>query len=533
MQRATSHNNAHTESIWTTTAESPKLDSLQGDMSVDVAIVGAGITGLTAAALLKKAGKKVVVLERETFGRHGTTHRTTAHATVALDQSYRTLIRKFNQETVQHAVNASNAAIDWIEAAATEFGFDNEFVRVDGYFYAEGDQNAGDVEDDFEAAIKLGIPAEMVSRLPLPVDFKSGYRIPRQGQFHPVKHLNGLAEFVNGDGCHVFHQTHVRDFKDGGDAGPCTLKTDHGTITARDVILATHTPMGVWASLQTRLVPLMSYVIAARVKNQVPVALFWDNADPYNYVRRFSADDKHLLIIGGADTKTGSRMDTDKSFAALERFAREHFEVEAIETRWSAQFFEPADGLPYIGLGPGTKHTYVATGYSGTGTTYGTAAAMLITDLILRRDPANPWAEVFKPSRLKPIASAKHVLEEAAVSLQGLIGDRLFKMAGRDIEAIPRGEGRLITADGERLAVYRDENGTVSAVSPVCTHLGCMVEWNNAEKGWDCKCHGSRFDTSGEVIDGPATAPLKKKAIEASEETAMRDRGSKVKAARE
>jgi Rieske Fe-S protein len=137
---------------------------------------------------------------------------------------------------------------------------------------------------------------------------------------------------------------------------------------------------------------------------------------------------------------------------------------------------------------------------------------MLITDLILRRE--NPWADAFKPSRLKPIASAKHVLEEAAVSLQGLIGDRLFKVAERDIEAVPRGEGRLITSDGERLAVYRDENGKVTAVSPVCTHMGCMVEWNNAEKGWDCKCHGSRFDPNGEVVDGPATSGLEARSVE-------------------
>ena len=504
-----------TRSVWSDTFEKPKLLTLSGDLNVDVAIVGAGITGLTAAALLKKSGKTVAVLERETFGTHGTTHRTTAHLTVALDQSYRSLIRKFGEESIGHVVRASDAALDWIESSAIEFSFDNEFRRVDGYYYAEPNQNAKDIEDDFEAAIKLGLPAEMVDEVPLPFEIATAYRLPRQGQFHPLKHLAGLVAYItrdDGGGSVIHDNTHVRDFKDGE---PCTLKTDHGTITAKHVILATHTPMGVWASLQTRLVPLISYVIAARIAGEQPLALFWDNADPYNYIRRFSAEDPSLLIIGGADTKTGSDPDTPKSFNTLEKYARDRFQVQAIEHRWSAQFFEPADGLPYIGLGPGCSNTYVATGYSGTGMTYGTVAAMIIHDMIMQRK--HPCIDLFKPSRLKPIAAAKHVLEDAVASVKGLITDRLFKVAGRDVEAIKPGEGQLISADGERMAVYRDERGEVKALSAVCTHMGCMVEWNNAEKNWDCKCHGSRFNPDGEVIDGPATKALEKREIEAHE----------------
>lgn len=504
-----------TQSIWSASVKPPRVAQLNGDLSVDVGIVGAGITGMTAAALLKRAGLKVAVLEREEFGQHGTTHRTSAHLTCALDQSYPTLIRKFDEQTAQLAVEASATAIDMVELLAGELGFDNEFRRVDGYRYTESTDQVEEIESDCEAARKLGLDAELVDEIPLGWTIKRGLRLPRQAQFHPLKHIFGLAKFVHGDGSFLYHKSPVRSAEYGE---RCRLETDRGVVTARHVILATHSPMGVWATLQTRMVPHHSYCLAIRAKfdrGEAPAGLFWDTADPYNYIRRLGPDDGDVMIVGGADSKTGHERDTRKRFDQMEQFARERFEVKSIEYAWSDQFFESADGLPYIGRGPGEENVYVATGYSGTGLTYGTASAMLISDLILGR--SNAWEKAFDPGRVKPLASAKRMLENVGTALQGLVSDRFFRLAERDLSAIQPDEGKIVSADGQRLAVYRDEKGRLQAVSPVCTHLGCMVEWNNAEKHWDCKCHGSLFKPDGEPFAGPASEPLERKIVDEEE----------------
>ena len=502
------YSNQPTQTIWNVMLQMPRLATFTRHVHVDVAIVGAGITGLTAAALLKRAGKTVAVFEREEFGNHGTSHRTTAHLTEALDQDYNTLIRKFGQDDTRVAIDASRAAIETIETLARQLGFENEFRRVDGYRYTENHEQIDIIEEDFEHAKKLGIDARLLDRIPLPFKVKRAMVFPNQAQFHPVKHLIGLAQYVDGNGSYVFHKSPVREYEDNE---PCKLTLDDGTVTATDLILATHTPMGIWTTLQTRLVPYHSYVMAVRLNGPAPLGLFWDTADPYHYIRRFSADDGDVLIVGGADNKTGQLRETESRFEALENYIREHFEIEEIQYHWSDQFFEPADGLPYIGKGPGAGHIYVATGYSGTGMTYGTAAAMLISDLILGRE--NSWTETFRPSRIKPIASAKHFLEEVGATVQGLIGERL-KLAPKDIEDIPNQQGKVVSVDGKRVALYRDERGEMHALSPVCTHMGCMVEWNNAEKHWDCKCHGSLFKPDdGEPFSGPATKPLARREI--------------------
>jgi Rieske Fe-S protein len=230
-----------------------------------------------------------------------------------------------------------------------------------------------------------------------------------------------------------------------------------------------------------------------------------------------------MLIIGGADTRTGEDANTRKAFRDVERYAAKRFDITSIKHYWSDEFFEPADGMPYIGRAPGTSHrnVYIATGYSGTGLTYGTAAAMLISDLILGRK--NQWEKAFNPGRAKLLASAKHVMEEVGATVKGLVGDRLSRSSPRRVSGIERDSGKIISLNGERVAAYRDSKGRLQAVSATCTHTGCMVEWNNAEKHWDCKCHGSLFKPNGEPFAGPATKPLEKKAVE----TRSRSRKSK------
>jgi len=292
------------------------------------------------------------------------------------------------------------------------------------------------------------------------------------------------------------------------DGEPCRLETETGTLTARDVVVATHVPLNKFF-IQTKLAHYRSYVLACRVSGAVPEGLFWDDEDPYHYIRAQEAEGETLLIVGGEDHKTGQEDDTEACFRSLLEYARARFDVRSVPYRWSAQVVEPVDGLPFVGRNTLSSHVYVGTGYSGTGMTFGTLAAMISSDLILGRD--NPWARLFDATRVKPVAAAKEFVKENVDFPKHLVGDRLKHAEGDSFGDVARGEGKIVEVGGKKVAAYRDASGAVHALDPVCTHLGCLVQFNDAEKSWDCPCHGSRFDSHGKVINGPATRDLEER----------------------
>jgi len=241
------------------------------------------------------------------------------------------------------------------------------------------------------------------------------------------------------------------------------------------------------------------------------VGLFWDDEDPYHYIRSLPTSRGDVVIIGGEDHKVGQEEDTEARYEALLGYARQRFDVRSVEYRWSAQTLEPVDGLPYIGRDTGAGHVYVATGFSGTGMTFGTVSALVLADAVLGRQ--NPWAELYDSGRLKPSKSVGKFLKENVDFPTYLVRDRLKRPKGRKVADVPRGGGRVLLVDGERIAVSRNDAGTPRAVSAVCTHMGCIVRWNGAERSWDCPCHGSRFDAAGRVLDGPASRNLEPRPV--------------------
>jgi glycine/D-amino acid oxidase-like deaminating enzyme/nitrite reductase/ring-hydroxylating ferredoxin subunit len=487
-------------SLWEDTARESGYPRLAGDLSVDVAVIGAGITGLTAATLLKQAGRSVAIIEAGRTG-GGVTGRTTAHITEIVDGRYHTLIHNFGERDARTVAESSRFAIEHIADWVNQMQIDCDFRRVDGYLYTEKDSDVHEIEREIEAAQKLGIRCELTRDVPLPLTTKAALKVENQAQFHPLKYLYALAAAFPSGNSSLFEETHVESYEDGT---PCKVHTNRGVITAKEVILATHVPVGLDVSLQTRVAPYRSYVMAFTLREgQQPQGLFWDTEDPYNYIRSY----ENLVIVGGRDHKTGQEADAESRFRELEDYARQRFSVGDILYRWSAQVYEPVDNLPYIGLNPGKEHIYIATGYAGNGMTYGTIAGRLLADQILGRE--SDWSAVYDPTRVKPLASAGEFVKENVNVGKRFVLDRINGADEEKISDVPLGEGGIVEIEGHKIAVYRAENGAVHLLEPECTHMGCIVHWNNAEKTWDCPCHGGRYTATGEVVEGPPPTDLK------------------------
>jgi Rieske Fe-S protein len=344
-------------------------------------------------------------------------------------------------------------------------------------------------------------------KVPLPFPVKKGLRFSNQAQFHSQKYLNGLAAYIRSKGVEIYENSLVNHVEEKDDY--YWVKTPDGMVKAKQIVLATHLPI-FFNVLQMVSAPYRSYMIAVRLNsNNYPEGLFWDTAEPYHYIRTYMDEKGPLLLVGGADHKTGSEEESKKSFQDLEKYTRERFDVKEIVYEWSAQYYEPADGLPYIGRTLFSHNAYVATGFSGDGLVYGTIAAMLISDMILEKE--NKWIKAYDSRRFTPAASAYEFIKENAHVFKHFITDRSVDTG--QLSDVKSGEGKIVKINGEKLAVARDEHNELHALSPVCTHMKCFVQWNYAEKSWDCPCHGSRFNIHGEVLYGPAVKELEKKVI--------------------
>lgn len=498
------------QSLWIATAKIPAFEPLQGEVSVDVAIVGAGISGITAAFLLKEAGKRVAVLENRRVAR-GETGRTTAHLTEAIDARYPTLKRDFGEEGARLAASASRDAIDLIERLAGTLSIDCGFRRVPGFLYSERAKDREMLADEAREAAAAGVRCSYVESAPLPFSTAGAVRYENQAQFHPAVYLGAVAARIPGNGSHLFEQTQVLRVTEGE---PCVVETTRGRVTARDVIVAANVPSNNKFFIHTKIAAYRSYAIAARVSPElIPAGLYWDTDDPYHYTRTHTIDGEEYIIIGGEDHKTGTEERTEGRYEALQRYAREKFGVSDVAFEWSGQIIEPVDGLPFIGRNSLSSRVFVATGYAGQGMTFGTLSAMINSDLILGRE--NRYAALFDATRIKPAASVFDYITENVDFPRYLIEQRV---AGRDVEekelsAVAPGDGKIVEVDGKKFAAYRNEKGELHLLSPICPHLHCDVNWNSAESTWDCPCHGSRFSATGGMLNGPATKDLEREEL--------------------
>jgi len=499
------------KSYWEDSSSVSRYAALDRDLTVDVVVIGAGITGLTAAYLLKRAGHRVAVIDRRRAGGVDSTL-TTAHVTYVTDLDLTALVKTFGRDHARAVWDAGLAAIEQIDRTIHRDGIDCEWSWVPGYKHqpafaepAAGKPTDGEaLRDEAAMACDLGFGAKYLEAVPFVGT--PGVEYEAQAKFHPRKYLSALAKAIDGGGSHIFEHTESEAVRDDS-----TVKAGGYALKCGRVVIATHTPLMGKANLasamllQTKLYLYTSYALGGRLpKGLVPEASFWDTADPYHYLRVDSHRDYDYAIYGGEDHKTGQQADASACYRRLAEHARRLMPELDVTHHWSGQVIETNDGLPFIG--ETSEGQFVATGYSGNGMTFGTLAGMMARDWVEGRK--NPWRELFDPGRKKVIGGTWDYLKENIDYPYYMLRDRFLSPDAKSLRSVVRGEGRIVELDGERVAVFRDENGRVTQLSPVCTHMGCEVKWNDAERTWDCPCHGSRFTPSGKVLAGPAESPL-------------------------
>ncbi|WP_440946102.1 FAD-dependent oxidoreductase [Methanosarcina sp. T3] len=476
------------ESYWVATTRESNYPALQGDIRVDVAIIGGGITGITSAFLLKEAGVSVAVIEADRILR-GTTGNTTAKITSQHGLIYDRLISEVGRGQAKQYADSNQAAIDKIEYIVRSWDIDCDFSHKPAYVYAGSEASAQKILDEVRAARSLGLPASFEGDLPLPFKTYGSVRFSHQAQFHPRKYLCALAKEIEGGSGHIYEKTRALGIEGGG---PVIVKTDRGNVTAENIIQATNFPIvDRPGELFKKLYQSMSYALGAYIEEPFPEGMFINAEEPVRSLRSQPTEKGEMVLVVGDGHPTGDGNPTHEHYRHLEDWARSIYRVRSIDYRWLTEDVMPEDNIPLIGrLTPDSEHLYLATGFKKWGMTAGTAAAMILTDTILGRD--NPWTGVYDPSR----------------------SGQAPQFSMEDISGIEPGQGTIFEkGEEEQVAVYRDLQGVLYTLNPACRHMGCFVSWNDAEKTWDCPCHGSRYNARGEVIQSPAVYGLLEKKV--------------------
>jgi len=491
----------------------PQYESLNStipDSSYDIIIVGGGITGISTALELQKAGKKCLLLEAHSLG-FGTTGGTTAHLNTLVDTYYNTIEKKFGKENAHLVADITSEAIKHVKHNLYEYKIECGFEEQPGYLFSQDEKQTKELEDVAQASANAGLELSFVHEMPVRIPFEKAIRIERQARFHPAEYLFALAHVFEGAGGVIVQNCRVTNAEDNE---VVEVETSLGKVQAQQLIYATHIPRGINV-LHLRCAPYRSYAMAVRLKDEnYPDGLVYDMHDPYHYIRTQEVSGEKYLIVGGEDHKTGHEENTEACFMHLESYVRKYFDVDVVAFKWSSQYYEPDDGLPYIGYLPfGSGNIYVATGFSGNGITYGIVSSLVLRDLIL--NGKNEYTELFNPNRIKPIAGfAKFVKENLDVAKELI--EKIFPSEKlEELAGLANGEGKVVKYEGENIALFKDDNGTLHAINPTCTHLKCTVSWNLAEQTWDCPCHGARYDREGKVLTGPASKDLEKVELQA------------------
>lgn len=500
------------ESLWMGTAASQSFPCFKEDTRCEVAVVGAGLTGITTALLLGKAGMDVVVLEADTVG-SGTSGRTTAKITMQHGLCYQSL----SEHRAQCYMQANAAGASLIESLIGENNITCDYQKQPAYVYTLEESQISRIEKEMLAYEKLGLPGRITTQTGLPFNVKAAIIMDDQAQFHPLKYLYALAKLASDAGVKICEHSRVLGMDREDD---CVLHTPNGHLTANTVVLATNYPLIEFPGhFFLRLHQERSYIISTDAGGMDVHGMYITAEDPIRSVRMQTLDGKAQLLLGGYGHRTGKEDKTGDSYHHLEDFLHAEFKKASSKPdyRWAAQDCAPLDGMPYVGAAHAdAPRIYIAAGFNKWGMTNSAAAAAMIADNIAGTTRVDKEvAEAFSPLRFKPGASAIELAKQAGEVISAFTAGYAGLPIGSYDDVMP-GDGAVLRVEGDAQAVYRDESGNLYAYQGSCTHLGCPLEYNKVENSFDCRCHGSRFGVDGQVLTGPAKKPLER--VEIKEE---------------
>ena len=494
-------------SLWLKENKIENFSTLDKNIESEICIIGGGIFGISTAYYLSKYGYKVVLVERDKIASKVTGH-TTAKITSQHGLIYHYLLNQYGKDFARKYYLANQKAIGNIEKIINTNNIECDFKKQTSNVYTTNTSEIAKIEEEIKALEELDIEARKIEDSPLPFDIVSGIEFQNQAQFNPIKYISGLVNKIKENKGLIFENTTCYDIKKEGNGYICYTKNNE--IKAKYVVIATQYPFINFPGIYfAKMYQSSSYVIGIDAKTKLFDGMYINIQSPIYSFRTAIDDGKEILLLGGLDHKTGENIEYKDSYGLLEEKAKEWYPNCEIKYHWSTRDCITLDKIPYIGeFSNILPDVYVGTGFNKWGMTSSNVAARIITDKITGKE--NEYEEVFKATRVNPTVNKDEVKNMVSQTAKSLVVERLKGSSKENIENMKQETGQILEIDGEKVGVYKDIEGKVFAIKPVCTHLGCILNWNNADKTWDCPCHGSRFDYTGKNINNPAIKDLEK-----------------------
>lgn len=493
-------------SYWHETAAiNTKKNTDVSNKNFDVLIIGAGLTGLNTAYLLRNTGYKIGIIEGTNLG-YGVSGYSSAKVTIQHNLIYDYLINNFSLDEAKQYLRANTEGLNLIKEIIAENNIHCDYKEQTAFLYATKEDEIDALKKELEAYKKLSIDGFYTENIDIPNKSLAAIGIKNQGQLNPIKYLYSLYTILKNSSCEIYENVRALDIEPGSKGH--VIKTQYGNVYANKIVVASHYPFdNDFGLFFLRLYQEKSYVMAVKTESNPFDGMYINVGDPKYSMRYHFSEKENLLILGGGAHKVGLKGNEDESYKELENFLNIHFKNYEIKSKWSTQDCMTYDKIPYIGkYSDSIEDIYVATGFKKWGLTHSAASALIIRNKIL--NISDNFSEIFNPSRITPLISSKKFVSNGKDIASGFI-KRMLPISD-DIFDVKPLEGKIVNYDGRKVGVYKSESGDYFCINPICTHLKCALSFNEAEKTWDCPCHGSRFDIRGKILEGPAVHSLHK-----------------------